>query len=478
MATNPQDLVQGEDSEIYSIAFAASLINALWGIVVEKTASVEDRLDDALDVAGQQFAINGTDFAGATREAIAEFKDSVIRPSMPAAPATRQAPVVPDRIEAPALTAPPTLGAAPVLPEAPTLPDLPILEMMDATELQQIVWSNRDEVMALLKQAFSEFITQRMPPGTYFDQATAWLERVLAGGSAVDATVESHLWERDRARLTREAQAAEDEAMTVWAGRGYAMPPGALAHGVLTIRQGLTNAMSQQSRDIAIKAHQDEIDNAKFAVQQAIGVRTAAISAAINYMQALVSGPQLAMTLANTISDAQGRLLAAQAQLYSAEAGAESDIFKAVTGAKTDAYRTISGAQSDFYKAETGATADMYRARVDGWRAGVTAEADVYKAVTTSEADAYRTLVDALTRMYSTDVQAGSVPLDAVFKKAGIDFNVADANLKSKLTGMDAQVRAMLAASQQLATQAAAALNNLNVGTSVGNSTTTTFRQN
>lgn len=478
MATQPGDLVTGEDSEIYSIAFAASLINALWGIVVDKTEAVENRLDDALDVAGQQFSINGTGLEGATREAITEFKESISRPTMPAPPQNRAAPIVPARITAPALTTAPTLAAVPVLPDAPTLPDLPVLEILDATELQSIVWSNRDEIEAMLKQAFTEFMAQWMPPGTYFTQATAWLERVLAGGSAVDADVEAHLWERDRARLTREATAAEDDALTAWASRGYALPPGALVHGLQTIRQGLTNALSQQSRDIAIKAHQDEIENAKFAVQQAIGVRTAAISAAINYMQALVSGPQLAMTLANTIADTQAKLLSAKTQLYSAEAGAESDIFKAVTGAKTDAYRTISGAQSDFYKAETGATADMYRAQVDGWRAGVTAEADVYKAVTTSEADAYRTLVDAMTRLYSTDVQAGQVPLDAVFKKAGLDFKVADANLKSKLAGMDAQVRAMLAASQQLATQAAAALNNLNVGTSVGNSTTTTFRQN
>jgi len=53
-----------------------------------------------------------------------------------------------------------------------------------------------------------------------------------------------------------------------------------------TVRQGLTNALSQQRRGIAVQAHQDEIDGAKFAVQQAIGLSTAAASAAVSFIQA------------------------------------------------------------------------------------------------------------------------------------------------------------------------------------------------
>jgi hypothetical protein len=47
-----------------------------------------------------------------------------------------------------------------------------------------------------------------------------------------------------------------------------------------TVRQGLTDALSQQRRGIAVQARQDEIDGAKFAVQQAIRLRTAAASSA------------------------------------------------------------------------------------------------------------------------------------------------------------------------------------------------------
>lgn len=265
--------------------------------------------------------------------------------------------------------------------------------------------------------------------------------------------------------------------MTAFAARGYVLPPGSLVHSVLMVRQGLTNAVSQQSRDIAIKAHQDELENARLAVQQAIGLRGAAMSAAINYMQALAVAPQIATTLANAQIDGQTRIAAAKADLFRTVTGAKTDIYRAVAGVESDVYKTITGAQSDFFKAEAGAKSDLYRAQVDGWRAGVTADADVYRAVTSAEADAYRTLVDAMTRLYATDAQVAQVPLDAVFKKAGIDFNVADSNLKAKLAMVGEKVKAAVAAAQQVATQASAALNNLNVNTSVSNGTTTSFVQ-
>lgn len=82
-----------------------------------------------------------------------------------------------------------------------------------------------------------------------------------------------------------------------------------------------------------------------------------------------------------------------------------------------------------------------------------------------------------MTRLYSTDAQVAQVPLDAVFKKAGIDFNVADSNLKAKLAMVSEKVKAAVAAAQQVATQATAALNNLNVSTRVSNGTTTNFVQ-
>lgn len=476
MATT--DLVDVDDNGLYSIVFAEALINALWGIVQTKSALADAKTQEAIDLADGDYSISSPDLSNAISEAITTFKENVVRPDLPSAPEKRTAPVVPAKIDPLDLPAVPTMGPAPVIPLPPGLDAPPDLGELDVTQLQNLYWENRAEIMEMLKAAFSDYMAEWFPTGTYFEKATAWLERALGeGGTSINADVETALWERDRARLAAEAARAEDEAMTAFASRGYVLPPGSLVHGVLTIRQGLTNALSQQSRDIAIKAHQDELDNARLAVQQAISLRGAAMSAAINYMQALAVAPQIATTLATAQIDGQTRIASARADLFRTVTGAKTDIYRAVAGVESDVYKTITGAQSDFFKAEAGAKSDLYRAQVEGWRAGVTADADVYRAVTSAEADAYRTLVDAMTRLYSTDAQVAQVPLDAEFKKAGIDFNVADSNLKAKLAMVSEKVKAAVAAAQQVATQASAALNNLNVNTSVGNNTNTSYVQ-
>ncbi len=476
MATT--DLVDVDDNGLYSIVFAEALINALWGIVQTKSALADAKTQEAIDLADGDYSISSPDLSNAISEAITTFKENVARPDLPSAPEKRAAPVVPAKIDPLDLPAVPTMGPAPVIPLPPGLDAPPDLGELDVTQLQNLYWENRAEIMEMLKAAFSDYMAEWFPAGTYFEKATAWLERALGeGGTSINTDMENALWERDRARLAAEAARAEDEAMTAFASRGYVLPPGSLVHGVLTIRQGLTNALSQQSRDIAIKAHQDELDNARLAVQQAISLRGAAMSAAINYMQALAVAPQIATTLATAQIDGQTRIASARADLFRTVTGAKTDIYRAVAGVESDVYKTITGAQSDFFKAEAGAKSDLYRAQVDGWRAGVTADADVYRAVTGAEADAYRTLVDAMTRLYSTDAQVAQVPLDAVFKKAGIDFNVADSNLKAKLAMVSEKVKAAVAAAQQVATQASAALNNLNVNTQVSNATSTSFVQ-
>lgn len=472
------DLVNVDDNGLYSIVFAEALINALWGIVQTKSALADEKIQDAINMANGDYSISSPDLSNAISEAVTTFNENVVRPELPSAPEKRAAPVVPAQITPLQLPAVPTMGPAPVIPLPPGLDAPPDLGELDVTQLQNLYWENRAEIMEMLKAAFSEYMAEWFPTGTYFEKATAWLERALGdGGASINTAVETALWERDRARLTAEAARAEDEAMTAFAARGYVLPPGSLVHSVLMVRQGLTNAVSQQSRDIAIKAHQDELENARLAVQQAIGLRGAAMSAAINYMQALAVAPQIATTLANAQIDGQTRIAAAKADLFRTVTGAKTDIYRAVAGVESDVYKTVTGAQSDFFKAEAGAKSDLYRAQVDGWRAGVTADADVYRAVTSAEADAYRTLVDAMTRLYATDAQVAQVPLDAVFKKAGIDFNVADSNLKAKLAMVGEKVKAAVAAAQQVATQASAALNNLNVNTQVSNSTQTSFVQ-
>lgn len=437
-----------EETGNVTIDFANQIIDHITALVDEKSAEASEWAQDTVSAAKQQ--------AGDVRATSVATDGAPIKPGLPDRPRLPAAPMVGQMAAAPMLPRPPGL------PAAPDLPDAPNLDGLNADDMLNEFRSVQGDLIAELKAALIEFAQRWFPPGQYLEKATAWLERAMDGGATVNAQVEAALWERDRARLTAEASRATDEALTMWAGRGYALPPGALAHQVLTVRQGLTNALSQQSRDIAIKAHTDELESAKFAVQQAIGLRTAAMSAAVNFIQALASSMSQAIQLTTGKADAIARIASAKAAVFSAESDALTRMFGAVSGANTE-----------HYKAETSAQTDVFRAEVAGFQAKTGAQTDVYRALTGAEIETYKTLAGALADMYRAETGAADLGLRAKTATAQMDLDAQKANQAAELSQIQEQVKALAANAAQIASQCAAAIQGLRMSASVGNSSTT-----
>lgn len=175
-------------------------------------------------------------------------------------------------------------------------------------------------VIDQLAGLFRGYITTYFPDETpYLTKAQEWIVKALTtGGTGMSAQVEAQIWERDRARILKDAARAEDEALTVWAARGYPLPPGAAAHTVRLIQQDAQDKIAQASRDVAIKQAELEVENVKFAVQQAIGLYGAAMQAATEYIRALSIGPNSAMQVVPSVTDSQSRLISAAADYYRA----------------------------------------------------------------------------------------------------------------------------------------------------------------
>lgn len=431
-----------------TIDFANQIIAHITALVDTKSAEASGWARDTVSAAGQ-----------AAQEVTAK---AVTAPSMPSRPSLPSGPKVRAAPSAGSVSGAPLLQRPPALPVTPELPLPPDVGGLDADGMINEFRSIQGDLIAELKAALIEFAERWFPPGQYLEKATAWLERTIDGGSAVNAQVEAHLWERDRARLTAESARATDEALTLWAGRGYALPPGALAHQVAAIGLGLSNALSQQSRDIAVKAHQDEIENAKFAVQQAIGLRTSAMAAAVNFIQALASSMSQAIELTTGKADALARIASAKAALYGAEVDAKTKVFSAVAGAGTE-----------HYKAETGAQADVFRAEVAGYQAKTGADTDAYKAETAAEADAYKALSGALVSLYQAETGAADIGLRAQTATAQMALEAGRANQQAQLAQIQEKVKALAANASQVAAQCAAAVQGLRMSASVGNSSNT-----
>lgn len=233
----------------------------------------------------------------------------------------------------------PALDKSYVPPIKPTLP------IDDPNEAKAIYDDAYQEISNLIQRGFDDFLGENFPTGPYWDAALAWLERAITqGGTGINADVERQLWERDRARFLSQAGQAEQEALVNWGNRGFGLPPGALANQINTIRLDANRQLAGQSRDIAIKSFETEIENVRFAIKEVLDLRLRAMSAAGDYIKTLILGPQTAMQLATGLAGLRTDLARAMTALYQAEVAA---LEPRVRLAITDAQIKLEGQQAN-----------------------------------------------------------------------------------------------------------------------------------
>ncbi len=180
--------------------------------------------------------------------------------------------------------------------------------------------SQRDKLIAMLTNELANyFITYYPLASDAFDEATNWLvNSITLGGTGINPAIESQIWQRGRDRILIDSQRAEAQTLDEFSARGFSLPPGALSARIDTVRHEGMKAIGEFSRDAAIKQADIEIENLRFAVDQAIKSRMSAIAAASDYIRALMSGPDTAAKVASINSDAKARMMGATAELYRA----------------------------------------------------------------------------------------------------------------------------------------------------------------
>jgi hypothetical protein len=223
-----------------------------------------------------------------------------------------------------ALAGPAPLVNTPALDTSYVPPVSPGLVPSDPSDAKAIYDDTNAEISQKLEDGFASF------QATYFpdiqpaaDAALDWLLKSLTtGGTGIGAGTEAQIWERDRARILGESGRAEAEAFSTFANRGFPLPPGALNAGLLQIRKTAADQLAAQSRDIAIKTADTEIENARLAVQQATSLRLSALAAAGDYIKTLVLGPQTAMQLATGLVGLRNDFNRSLVSLYQAQTAA------------------------------------------------------------------------------------------------------------------------------------------------------------
>lgn len=218
-------------------------------------------------------------------------------------------------------------------------PVAPILSGEDAGSAEAMYRTALAEIEAQIQDGFSSFLATNFPDSAYYQAADAWLAKAITeGGTGINTAVENALWERGRARVLTQAQRDIASTEEKYARAGWPLPPGAMLHDVALIRQDSRDKLAEQSRDIAIKSFETEIENIRFAVTKVLELRVQAISAAGDYIKTLVLGPQTAMQLSTGLAGLKTEFARSLVALYSAESQAlEPRVRLAITDAQLKA---------------------------------------------------------------------------------------------------------------------------------------------
>lgn len=197
-----------------------------------------------------------------------------------------------------------------------------------ATDVLAQFTSKYLELVALLADKFTLFRTDYFPDeAAVYGLAETWVQDALTNpNQAIPAAVAAQILTDDKSRLLAEAAVLSDAVLATFAARRFPLPPGAAASAVLQINQKAQDGIAESSRKLMMAY----VEQMKFAVEKALSMRQEAMSAAVEYIKALASGPAMASQVVGIGYDAQSKMVSAAASYY---------------GARTDAQRMVRQAE-------------------------------------------------------------------------------------------------------------------------------------
>ena len=146
-----------------------------------------------------------------------------------------------------------------------------------------------------------------------------WIIDTIANGSFMPAAVETAIWNRSKDREVQESLRSEQAVIDATAARGFFSPTGTVNYTVAANQQELSKKLTSINREMTIKAFDIANENTKFAIQQAVILRTAFVAAMGDFIKVSMAQPNNATEYAKVILAAKTALYDNAVRLYSAK---------------------------------------------------------------------------------------------------------------------------------------------------------------
>ena len=326
------------------------------------------------------------------------------------------------------------------IPEAPVLdmPEMDTLKQIEIPEFKFPELLDFDGVPPSIEgiSVPNVFINWKEPEykSEILDELSLYISEGMKGGTGLPIPIEEALFNRARARESREVSRAVNEAIGDWSSRNFTMPPGMLVKQIAAIREDGQLKAAELNRDILIEASKMEIEQLRFLVQQGMSLEQLTSNIFNNTATRLFEVARFNAESQISVFNAQVAFFNAQNEAFTTL----SNVYRTKLDgalAKLSAYKTAVDAQVAVGQINE-QYVQVYRAKMDAVQSNV----EVYKAliqgaslraeVMKNQFDSYRADVQA----YSEQIGAEKVKVEAY--EAQIRGETSKASL------FDAQARA------------------------------------
>lgn len=146
-----------------------------------------------------------------------------------------------------------------------------------------------------------------------------WIIDTMTNGRFVPAAVEDAMWNRARDKELNDSLRAEQAVVDATASRGFSMPVGEMTHAIRVNSQDTQKRLAAINRDIAVKVFDVANENSKFAVDQAVRLRTAFVAALGDFIKTAMIQPNNAVEYAKTILASKTAVYDTMVRLYATQ---------------------------------------------------------------------------------------------------------------------------------------------------------------
>jgi hypothetical protein len=349
-----------------------------------------------------------------------------------------------------------------------TLPPVPDLHAITVPTPDEISLPEWDEVApeAYIPDPGGEFVW--FEPGYFsamLDEVKSRLSTMLAGGTGIPDAIWNMIWDRARAALYEQRDAAIEEATERWAARGFSVPGGALNKQIERAIRAFNNASAEQLRETAIKQAEMEVQNLQFAVQQGIALESQLMDLYNQQIGRILDAAKTKFQIAIDLYQARVQRYNIEAQVYSAKAQVHKTLIEAELSkleeykARLEGEKLIGelnmqdvqiytaqvdavGKEVEVFKAQLDgvkAQVDVDKTRVEAYAAGVQAYGEMVKAKAI-EYEAYNAEIkgeQVKAEIYKALADAYGSEVDAYGKKVQAEVMAAEIDIKDQQLAID-----------------------------------------